>query len=130
MCLSTNTGLKWRSKRSLSGSMLIGLCLLPLLHKDHWGFISPQNAGPVSKTKKKTRLIFTSRSISYDKWRINFQNNSLSNRACVLVWRLNAIRVLFYQISSVIREILQIVLYYKISRKRRAGWNRVSFVFN
>lgn len=91
---------------------------------------SPKRRSCKQNEKKKTRLIFTSRSISYDKWRINFQNNSLSNRACVLVWRLNAIRVLFYQISSVIREILQIVLYYKISRKRRAGWNRVSFVFN
>lgn len=48
--------------------------------------------------------LFIGRSISY-KWRINFQNNSLSNRGCVLVSRLDAIRVLFYQISSVIREI-------------------------
>lgn len=47
---------------------------------------------------------------------INFQNNSPSNRERVR--RLYAIRVLFYQISFLLFEkFLQIVLYYKISRK-------------
>lgn len=51
LCLSTWTGLKCGSKSSLSGSTLIGLCLLPLLQSDHWGLIRPQKDGPV-KTKE------------------------------------------------------------------------------
>lgn len=45
-CLSTLTGLRWGSYSNLSGSMFIGLCRLPLVHSDHWGFISPQKDGP------------------------------------------------------------------------------------
>lgn len=29
----------------------MGLCRLPLLHRDHCGFIRPQNPGPVMKYK-------------------------------------------------------------------------------
>lgn len=42
-------GLRFGSNNKRCGSRFTGDCLLPLLHKDHSGFIKPQNAGPENK---------------------------------------------------------------------------------
>lgn len=46
LCLSMCKGLKFGSKSKRCGSKLTGDCRRPLLHSDHSGFMSPQNAGP------------------------------------------------------------------------------------
>lgn len=48
LCLSTCNSRRFGSNSSLLGSRLTGLCLRPLLHRDHSGLIRPQNAGPVT----------------------------------------------------------------------------------
>lgn len=47
LCLSMRRCLRWGSKRSWVGSMLIGDCRRPLLHRFHSGLTRPQKSGPV-----------------------------------------------------------------------------------
>lgn len=39
--------------------MLMGLCLLPLLHRDHWGFIRPQYEVPGNELKTDTLTLLS-----------------------------------------------------------------------
>jgi len=71
LCLSMWIFRRFGSKSSLCGSKLTGDCLFPLLHRDHSGLISPQNAGP----EKKTYFV----NLKSDKYPIGtFKNDSCS----------------------------------------------------
>lgn len=53
LCLSICKGLKLGSNNKRCGSKFTGDCRRPLLQSDHSGLMSPQNAGPVIKTRDR-----------------------------------------------------------------------------
>lgn len=57
LCLSMCKGLKFGSNSKRCGSKLTGDWRLPLLHNDHSGFMSPQNAGPAKKINNRQNVL-------------------------------------------------------------------------
>lgn len=109
----------------------MGLCLLPLLHKDHWGFISPQNAGPVSKTRESTMINLLEFIIP-----IAYAING------VLIFKIippRIVKIVLFEIERNPCVILSNIFCYSRNftngsvikfHEKGGGWNHVSFVFN